>query len=495
MFFTPRTENGKPYLLTLLVLAVLLLITIVLAARNGGPVGAADSFPPNIHVATVRTAPGIQAVAAIPAAPGVLDPTFGDVGQVTTDLGSGLDHAHAIAIGRDGKIVLAGESRANEDARTRVALARYNKDGSLDGGFGDGGKVVARMVDESFDTSVAHAVAIQPDGKIVVAGTAHNPQQYHSTFAVARFNADGSLDPGFGDGGRVLTAVEPTTGYGREDIAYAMLLQPDGKIVVGGETGGFPRNFALARYNKDGSLDTGFGAGGLVITDADGNDSLRALALQPDGKIVAAGRGHFNDNDWVVTRYLPDGALDPAFGDGGGVITDFLGGMDWAGGVAVRPNGKIVVGGLAEMYCQGTCSKWGFAVAQYNADGSLDAAFGDEGKVHYDFVSSTGAYGMALRPDGKVVLVGHSGNTDFAVAVYNVNGTLDASFGDGGLARTSFGGQIDRASAVAVQADGKIVVAGEARMGDSDAAGFDFALARYQVRGGLTRRPQLLPGE
>ena len=415
--------------------------------------------------------------------PGDLDQTFGKGGMVTTEIESSLDKINSIALQPDGKIVAGGESWDKQDSNPRFTLARYNKDGSLDKKFGKNGIVQTRIVDDKYDYSTINAIALQPDGKIVAVGTANNPQMYHETIAVARFNKDGSFDKTFGANGRVLTAIYPDTGYGPTDEAHAVTLQKDGKIVIAGRTGGFPADFAIVRYLPNGKPDTKFGKNGAVVVDIGAEDTAVAVAVQPDGKIVAAGRGELRglDNDFALVRLTANGNMDHTFGVGGKVTTDFMGGKDWANGLVLLPDGKIIAGGLAELPCNGYCQKWGFAMARYNKDGSLDKKFGKDGLSHLDQISSAGAYAMARRPDGKIAMVGHIGNDDFVTVLYNENGIPVGNFGDGGMVRTSFNDWIDRAHAVAFQPDGKIVVAGEAVMDEEDITNWDFALARYEV--------------
>jgi uncharacterized delta-60 repeat protein len=201
------------------------------------------------------------------------------------------------------------------------------------------------------------------------------------------------------------------------------------------------------------------------------------MALQPDGKILVAGNmsgGGGNDNFGVV-RYNPDGSLDTAFGNGGMTNTDFLGGTDWPAGVALLPGGKIVVVGFGEMQapCY-QCHKYGPALVQYNADGSLDTTFGSAGQVHTDFIYSVSPYAFARMSNGKLALGGRDGN-DFAVAVYNADGSVDSTFGDGGLAEATYGGSA-WVYGLAFQADGKIVAVGK---GGADYDNGQFTLARF----------------
>jgi uncharacterized delta-60 repeat protein/uncharacterized repeat protein (TIGR01451 family) len=387
------------------------------------------------------------------AAPGALDPSFGIGGQVTTDFG-GFDSAQAVALQSDGKIVAVGGTASFPSGD--FALARYNADGSLDATFGSGGKVTTDF--GGFDA--ASAAVIQTDGRIVAAGRSGS-----GDFALARYNADGSLDPTFGSGGKV------TTDFGGFDAAFGVARQADGKIVAAGQ-GGAGGGFALARYNPDGSLDPSFGSGGEVTTHfTSGVEVVIAVAIQLDGKIVAVGQtfaGGFQQ--FALARYNADGSLDSGFGSGGIVATNFGFDSAFGGALAIQSDGKIVAAGRA-----GT----DFLLARYNGDGTLDATFGSGGVVTTDFGGALfdAAFGVALQSNGKIVAAGSAisgfpSSADFALARYNADGSLDASFGSGGKVTTDFGG-FDVASGVALQADGKIVAAGQG------GAGSDFALARY----------------
>jgi len=245
------------------------------------------------------------------------------------------------------------------------------------------------------------SVALQPDGKIVVAGYAGGD------FALARYNSDGALDTSFGSGGKVTTDF----GGSYHPDGFSVALQPDGKIVVAGYAGG---DFALARYNSDGALDTSFGSGGKVTTDFGGSDAGYSVALQPDGKIVVAG---YAGLDFALARYNSDGALDTSFGTGGKVTTDFSGGRDVGYSVALQPDGKIVVAGYAGV---------DFALARYNSDGALDTSFGSGGKVTTDFRRFrlwTFRRAPARRQDR---VAGYAG-VDFALARYSVTTTVEVA--------------------------------------------------------------------
>jgi uncharacterized delta-60 repeat protein len=361
----------------------------------------------------------------------------------------GADVASAVAVQADGKIVAAGQTNAGSNST--FALARYHADGSLDAGFGAGGVVTTDLG----ATDQAFAVVVQPDGKILAAG------RRGSDVGLARYNPDGNLDPGFGTAGKV------TTNFGGTELALAVALQPDGKIVVAGRSnasGNF--DFLVARFTPSGSLDSSFGTGGRATTDFSGGSVDRAfgLALQADGKIVVAGD---SDANFAVARYNPDGSLDATFGAGGKLITTF-GGADQASSLGIQPDGKIVVAGHTD-----TGTSTDLAVARYNPDGSLDATFGTGGKVTTNFTGSSDdvASAVAIQFDGKIIVAGDS-QDNFAVARYNPDGSLDATFGTDGKVTTDLGGE-DLVHAMALQADGQIVVAGE--------SSGNFALARYQA--------------
>ncbi|MFJ5549166.1 delta-60 repeat domain-containing protein [Streptomyces sp. NPDC093225] len=231
------------------------------------------------------------------------------------DVDPGFDAAHAVAVQSDGKIIAVGGGTYEPPTATDFALARYTADGSPDATFGAGGKVTT---DFGGGSEAAFAMALQADGKIIAAGS-RSTNEGGGEFALARYTADGSLDTTFGAGGRV------TTAFGGDFAqAFAMRLQADGKIVAVGHSGTFGSvDFALARYDTDGGLDAGFGAGGTVTTDIGGAfDSARAAALQADGKIIAAGYGgSAGTDDFALVRYDTDGAPDTTFGTDGRVLT------------------------------------------------------------------------------------------------------------------------------------------------------------------------------
>jgi len=394
---------------------------------------------------------------------GSLDLSFGGTGIVITDVAGGNDVSRSVAIQTDGKIVVAGTSDYD------FAVVRYNTDGTLDSTFGTGGKVIT-PVGSIWD--FASAIAIQTDGKIVVAGSSNNGSDYD--FALVRYNTDGTLDTTFGTSGKVITPV----GNSYDDEAYAVAIQTNGKIVAAGSgysgSGPFFEN-ELVRYNTDGTLDTTFGTGGKVITIVRDGSKASSVTIQTDGKIVVAGESVSGTNyDFAVVRYNTNGTLDATFGTGGKVIIDIGSDHDYAYAVVTQDDGKIIAIGYTNVP---NCY---FAVVRCNTDGILDTTFGTGGKVitpvgSIDDRARTGV----IQTDGKIVVAGYSdngSNNDFAVVRYNTNGTLDNTFGTDGIVITAIGDFRDEASAVAIQTDGKIVAVGYSYNNGSNN---DFVVVRY----------------
>jgi uncharacterized delta-60 repeat protein len=422
------------------------------------------------------------------AADGDLDPTFGTDGKVLTDFDHSTDIANAAAVQADGKLVVVGTTYINNDfSGEDFAVARYNTDGTLDKTFGVGGKV---QTDFPGLAAVASSVAVQPDGKIVVAGGAFPLFTFLGDFKVVRYNSDGSLDSSFGDGG-IVTTTFPEGSY-----AFDVVLQPDGKIIAAGTVfvdfnPGESSNtdFALARYNPDGTPDVTFGNGGQVSTDFLGlEDDAFSVLIQSDGKIVAVGSA--NDPatfyDFAAVRYLSNGTIDTTFGVAGKVHTDFGDqNFDRARSAALQPDGGIVAAGFAISQNGGIQN---FAVARYTSDGVLDTSFGTDGMTQVDFGNCCqGATKVLLQSNGKIITVGgsngESAEDDFLLARLTSDGSLDPTFGAGGKVRTSFGDLNGGANGAVFQPDGKIVAVGFQATGLKLFA--DFALARYLDADGL----------
>jgi uncharacterized delta-60 repeat protein len=404
------------------------------------------------------------------ARPGALDASFSGDGKVRTNFTPYWDMAWGVALQADGRIVAAGE--ASDGHRAKFALARYRHDGSRDPSFGGDGRVVTNFF--GYD-DIAFDVVVQSDQQIVAAGVTG-----FGVFALARYNPDGSLDLSFGGDGKVTTDIAPGL-----DEGLGAALQPDGKIVVVGTAGGqIGRRFALVRYNTDGSLDTTFGRGdGIVTTDMSSSwDAADDVAIQPDGKIVVVGTAHSfaGDANFAVARYNANGSLDRSFSGDGKVQTNFIAGRhgyDYASAVALDPaSGRILAAGSAGD--QKTQGGGKFALVRYNSDGSRDSSFSADGKVTTNFTRRLDWIGgLAIQADGKIVAGGaandHSAEESrFALARYNVSGALDLAFGRSGKVMTDFSSGRDFAAEVAIQADGKIVAAGR--------SGTKFGLARYR---------------
>jgi uncharacterized delta-60 repeat protein len=484
----------------------------------------------------VKTGPPLHQSLLPAGSAGALDNTFGTGGKVTTDFGGNRDEAFALTVQADGKIIAIGSAIVSSSQQSDFALARYNSDGSLDAGFGTGGKVTTDFGGDD----QAGAVAIQPDGKIVVAGCTCSNSGLGCTvltgsgydYALARYHPNGSLDTSFGSGGKVTTDFN-----GGLDVATSVVVEADGKIIAGGTSCSDPSmmcmftggtQFSLARYNADGSLDHSFGHQGKVFTPVPTFGSIRAMALQPDGKLVAAGIAHPGPTgDFALARYNSDGTLDSSFGQGGLVTTDFNSSpgnprSDQATGLAIQADGKIVVVGGSEKDSE---LFFDFSLARYNRDGTLDNTFGSGGKVQTALSSQDDmATSVVIESDGKILAGGIAGGfltyysdgllivddgtatgSDLGLVRYNSDGTLDTTFGEGGIVTTDFFG-FDDGARFALQPDGLVVAAGMARHQKSSATDLaihprrrgrtfialvasvidtqsdaDFALARYET--------------
>jgi uncharacterized delta-60 repeat protein len=326
---------------------------------------------------------------------GTLDATFGVGGKVMADVGC-HGAIFGLALQTDGKLVAGGSCLPQGD----FLLARYNANGSLDSTFGSGGTVITD-IDGDFDTVAG--VAVQVDGSIVAAGRALVNEGQDSVFALVRYSPGGSLDSSFGTGGKVTTDFGP----GYEDGAEALVIQPDGRIVAVGhavvaDSPSGADDFALCRYNVDGSLDVGFGTGGKVTTGFGSYDYAFAVALQPDGKILAAGRAEIlGDRRFALARYDPSGALDDTFGTGGTVTTSF-GGFGQARGLALQSDGKIVAAGLTAA----TSEAYVFALARYWGDSAIDDSDGDGIPDLGDQCPSEDATGFDADNNGCIDTIG-----------------------------------------------------------------------------------------
>jgi uncharacterized delta-60 repeat protein len=335
------------------------------------------------------------------------------------------------------------------------ALAKYLSDGSPDASFGGG----TGMVTTQFGHGNAQATAVviqQTTGKIVVAGF---QSRFYGRFALAVYNPDGTLDTTFSHDGKL------TLDFGDNAEANAVAVLPNNDIVVAGYAANVSTglDYALVRYTDKGKLDHSFGTGGIVTTDFFGSDDeIRGMAIQPNGKLVVAGLTEKGISEFSVARYNVNGTLDQSFGVSGAQFTAFeTNPYDQAEAVRVGSGGRIIVAGSARKNVSSAKTK--IAVARYTSSGALDTSFSTDGKVTTSIGSDVYGYGMGIEPAGGIVVAGtvgtHPPHFDMAVVRYTPAGVLDSGFGTGGIVRTDLGAD-ERAYGMRVQGDGRIVVVG-----------------------------------
>ncbi len=409
-------------------------------------------------------------IAAVNDAP-VLSNIGGD-GLVSTDLGSGNDLGYAIAVQDDGKIIIAGYSSNGSDHDG--LLARYNADGSLDTTFGTDGFALQPI---GTGTDVWREVVIADDGSILASGFTWNGSDYD--MAVARYLNDGALDTTFATNGIFTIDI-----LGGTDYSYGIVLQDDGKMVIGGYTSDeseSSRNGAVVRLNTDGSLDTSFGGDGIVTTNIEHRFWGYKPLIQTDGKILLGGWAEMFSTglDFAVVRYNTDGSLDTTFGGGDGIATHaWTTTHDLGYPIALQPDGKIVQVGYYNPDRE-------FLVARFNSDGAIDTSFDAVGMVLTDIGSGdSSAWNVTVQPDGKILVAGYSNDgsgNDFTLVRYNTDGSLDTSFDDDGIQTTDFYGGDDIARDVQLLPSGKILVSGLVHNGTD----YDIALVRYNTDGSV----------
>jgi uncharacterized delta-60 repeat protein len=388
---------------------------------------------------------------------GTLDPTFAKRGIFTTNFAKCCGAVGTLAMQSDGKILVAGQVSLSG---LLGAILRLNPNGSVDSTFGNGGMVTISL--GSIGASVGGLV-IQSDGKIVasVSGT------FVARGDVRRFNPDGSVDTSFGSNGIASASSMVPTG--------PMALQPDGKILVAGKE--FSSGL-LARFDSNGQLDSTFGNGGVAVLLSPASQ----LALLSNGLILAVSASSPFQG---VTRYNSNGSVDRAFGSLGQAAA-----VDAPATLAVQPDGLILAAGQSitgiAVPTIFTGNPTGFGIMRFHSDGSLDATFGSHGGVRTGFANMNmgGIAAIALQTNGEIVAAGQAGSaavnqaqvtSSFALARYLSSGRLDSTFGTGGRVTHSFGStNVAFIAGMAIQTDGKIVVAGTT----GDAVG-NFAVARY----------------
>lgn len=449
----------------------------------------------------------------------VLDPTTGRVLWSPTREQTG---AHAFTV----RVTDRGPAAWTVRQTVRVEVRPVPGPGVLDFTFGRGGQVQTSVGDNGW----VRAMAVQPDGKILVAGNGGSPTWHFESgdALLARYLPDGTLDQTFGIGGVVRSPLGPISplpfDYGRpiESHFAALALLPDGRILAGGYSGDESRGaqLLLARYLPNGALDTTFGQGGSVATQIAEGAILERLAVAPNGDIVVGADVYDEEEtpegwvgDWVLglARYDAAGRLDPGFGNGGTLVTD-LGVLDFSSfvGLAIQPDGKLIVAGGGDL-ASGTTSVPGTALARLSADGRLDATFGQNGVVvnataerAYDMEQQAdgklvvltfhgllrylpdGApdttfgrdgqvlevlpndvpFDLAVQPSGKLVVGGWAGTDNVLVARFRPDGSSDVGFGDQGRAVINFLGKDEWFRTLAVQADGKVLIGGSTVLWD-----------------------------
>jgi uncharacterized delta-60 repeat protein len=395
--------------------------------------------------------------------PGDLDQSFGSGGKVLTSFASGKGAFYDCAYA----LAVQPDGKLVAAGATRTsdfALARYNPDGSLDPTFGFGGKVITDM---GHWWEEPRAVGILPDGRIVVAGQRFMPPE---SSALACYNPDGSLDVSFGDGGKIV---------GRYFVAVRdMAIQADGRIIVAGGSG---LTFGFVRFNPDGTLDASFGSGGTVVIPATFFYGATSVTLQSDGRIVAAGASVGESNeDFTLVRLLGDGSLDPTFGTAGVVRTNLLG-YEFANRVAIAPDGRIVAAGNSRERPNKQPDH--VALVRYNPDGSLDPSFGEGGKVTTELGDTISLTGLVIQPDGRIIV--SNASEDFELVRYNSNGSLDSTFGSNGVVTTNFYNRHDEVHALALVSNDRLMAAGTSFIPDDRGYALEssFALACYVTTG------------
>lgn len=400
-----------------------------------------------------------------PPSSGSLDTGFGVNGKVLAAVNGDRDALSGLALQADGRIVGVGDTGLND----LFGAVRLLQDGTIDTSFAADGSTT---IDFGTPVQNAHAVEIQADGRIVAIGEVETSPVQSYNFGVARLNVDGTMDTGFGGDGTVESNFE------LQDSPFDVAVQPDGRILVGGGIAiAGAEDFGLARYTTAGALDTTFDSDGWVRTAiGSGNESIREIALQAGGEIVATGVSHNGSNlDVAVVRYLPDGSLDTSF-DGDGMVTVPVGlADDHAESVVIQADGKIVIGGFYDSGSMG----FDWFLMRLNANGSLDSSFGTGGIVTTAPSSSDDRiYQIQLDVDENIVAAGFLTQSSilFAAARFDTDGNLDTGFGSSGIATADLGSGDDRGLALAIQADGKILVGGYSYVAVND---YRFGFARF----------------
>lgn len=412
------------------------------------------------------------------AADGDTDESFGTSGIIRTDFYGDRDYARGVTTQADGKIIVVGQTRALSSSNLDFAVARYTDTGQLDPTFDGDGKL-STEIDGSSDR--AFDVAVQSDGKIVVAGSALTSSGF--SLVLVRYNTDGALDNSFSGDGIATAVINGSAAYSRVAVA----LQSDGKILIAGSgdvTGN--ADVVVARFLSNGTLDETFNDDGIVTTDVGGDttDITEDIALQADGRIVVGGsinNGGGLNSQFLIVRYTSSGSLDTSFGSDGIVQSAIGADNNIAKSVAIQSDGKIVAAGLSSNGVNNDV-----AIARYTTRGDLDTTFSNDGKDVRDIRSGVDeANDVVLQTDGKMVLSGSSANgsdDDFLVMRYKTDGQLDSTFSSDGVMLIDVAGVYDIAEAAAIQPNNKIVIVGHSNPG----TGWDFTLWRVNATSSLS---------
>ncbi|QEC66200.1 T9SS type A sorting domain-containing protein [Panacibacter ginsenosidivorans] len=394
------------------------------------------------------------------AQPGTLDSSFGVNGKVTKNFGADYTGIKACAIQADGKIISVGNSDLSPwNVPNNLILAQYLMNGNLDSAFGINGKVTTTF-NLGASLIIASTVLIQPDQKILIGGSFFDSYSMTDHFVMARYLTDGSLDSAFGVNGKVFTYIGP---FPKENSLRALCLQQDGKILAGGYSDGY----CLIRYKSNGIIDSSFAINGIFTNNSD-EALICDISIQNDGKIVTAGRSEYSTSGFQIVRHKPNGNLDSSFGINGKTVTTFLGEFAQAQSLALLNNGSSIASGFSYNPDQ---NNYNMVLAKYKSTGALDSSFGINGKVITNTVGNYIAYSgkLLVQWNGKFIVAGNIAASNFIISRFNENGSIDSSFGAFGKATAIFEVSTNTLSGT-LQKDGKIIAVG----------GPDFRLARFK---------------
>ncbi|HBS86366.1 MAG: hypothetical protein A2W91_19320 [Bacteroidetes bacterium GWF2_38_335] len=401
--------------------------------------------------------------------PGSLDESFGGSGYFHSAIGVNYSWTGAMEIQNDGKIIIGGYSV--DSLYPHFTLVRYNGDGSFDNSFGENG---ISFVQIGLLSNIRSVICLE-DGNILASGYTRIDESTYN-FITANYNSDGSINSSFGNEGFSNVNVENSSNI------YFGGLQSDGKIVLCGYSGDLNTGISLIRFNNDGSLDTSFGTDGFSINKFSESQDVEAWAgaIDSEDRVITTGMIYdapLLKNNIAVVRFLADGSLDSGFGTNGLIITSIDETDAFGNAVAIQPDNKIIIAASSQQNA---------VIIRYNTDGTLDNSFGTNGLVITDFdTTESEAYAITIQNDGKIIVAGVSGtnamngNGDFAMLRLNTDGSIDSTFGEGGKVHTDIAGGNDVAFIAKSQNDGKIVLSGISFFNDH----YNIALARYHGNG------------